>query len=411
MLPLVLLLFGNVAFCQKKDRLQIVKESYSLNNSNDSTSPKKVTNEKDLFDVISSVFKKNSALNSDTLTNNSKPVYSIVPAVGYTLQTKLAAVVSGNVAFFISPKAKMSTISASATYTQNKQFYVPVESNISSKNNLYKFIGDYRFYKYPQSTFGLGSKAPLHNEDPMDYTYFRFYETILRKIKGNFFAGMGYNLDYHWNISHKGMRNGNQSDFGRYDPSHSTVSSGITLNALYDSRNNLINAKKGVYANFQFRNNLQALGSKRNWESITVDLRKYFLFPGRSKNVLAFWSYNTLITFGKPPYLDLPSTGWDSYNSTGRGFIQGRYRGTKMVYLESEYRCRITSNGLLGAVFFANSEAFAGGPKSQLESFQTGYGTGVRIKLNKQSDTNLAIDYGFGTQGSKGLFIAVGEVF
>jgi hypothetical protein len=31
--------------------------------------------------------------------------------------------------------------------------------------------------------------------------------------------------------------------------------------------------------------------------------------------------------------------------------------------------------------------------------------------LNKHSNTNITIDYGFGAEGSKGLFFGTGEVF
>lgn len=378
---------------------------------NDSIAKKESSDQKDIFDVVSSVFKKHSNQIKESDSISTKPIISVVPAVGYTLQTKLAAVISGNVVFKVSPQAKLSSITASATYTQNKQFFIPILSNISTKTGGYKLIGDLRFYKYPQSTFGLGSNSPIQNEDPMNYDYIRFYETILKKVKGHFFAGAGYNLDYHWNVSHKGNKNGAASDYDLYGPSAHSISSAITLNALFDSRDNPINTKKGFLANVQLRNNLQSLGSNSTWQSVIVDIRKYFTFPAQSNNTLALWSYNALVVTGKPPYLDLPSTGWDNYNATGRGFIQGRYRGTKMVYLETEYRFNITSNGLFGGVFYLNEEAFSSFTKSRLESFQTGYGTGLRIKLNKKSNTNLAIDYAFGTQGSNGLFITVGELF
>jgi hypothetical protein len=377
---------------------------------NDS-SKKEVPDQKDIFDVFSAIFKKQRNEINDSAVVSTKPIISVVPAIGYTLQTKLAAVISGNVVFKVSPESKLSSVTASATYTQNKQFFIPVLSNISTKTGRYKLIGDFRFYKYPQSTFGLGSNAPIQNEDPMDYDYIRFYETILKKVKGHFFVGAGYNIDYHWNISHKGNKNGTQSDYDTYGASTRSISSGITLNALFDSRDNPVNSKKGFLGSLQLRNNLQTLGSNSTWQSVIVDIRKYFTFPGQSSNAFALWSYNAFVVTGKPPYLDLPSNGWDNYNATGRGFIQGRYRGTKMVYLESEYRFNISSNGLFGGVFYLNEEAFSSFTGSHLESFQTGYGTGLRIKLNKKSNTNLAIDYAFGTQGSKGLFITVGELF
>jgi len=103
--------------------------------------------------------------------------------------------------------------------------------------------------------------------------------------------------------------------------------------------------------------------------------------------------------------------GWDSYNNTGRGYAQGRFRGKSMVYLESEYRFVLTDNGLLGGVVFGNAESFSEWPSNKFGSLQPGYGLGIRIKLNKHSSTSLAIDYGFGNDDSKGFYFNLGEVF
>jgi hypothetical protein len=123
------------------------------------------------------------------------------------------------------------------------------------------------------------------------------------------------------------------------------------------------------------RDNFTWLGSTTGWQSAVVDVRKYFRMSGTGRNVLALWSYNWLILDGKPPFLDLPSTGWDNFNNTGRGFIQGRYRGNIMLYLESEYRFGITRDGLFGAVLFANAETFSGAPTDRLQAVQPGAGT------------------------------------
>jgi hypothetical protein len=82
-----------------------------------------------------------------------------------------------------------------------------------------------------------------------------------------------------------------------------------------------------------------------------------------------------------------------------------------MVYGEAEYRYKITRNGLLGGVFFVNAESFSAAPGTQLQGIQPAFGPGLRLKLNKTSRTNICIDYGFGRQGSNGLFINVGEIF
>jgi Omp85 superfamily domain len=366
----------------------------------------------DITDVAQKIFKPRSVRKNkldDSLV--VKPTFSALPAVGYTLTTKTAGTLSGNMAFRTNPNAKLSIVTASAAYTQNKQFTVPVESNIWTKNSTYNFLGDYRFYKYPQTTFGLGSNSPIEDQELLDYYFIRFAEVVQHEIVPNFFAGLGYMMEVQWKIVDHPLSNGKRSDFEKYDSAAKELASGFIVNAVYDDRDNSISPSRGIYAGVQFRSNLTALGSQQNWQSLIIDTRTYLKFPADSRNVLAFWSYDWLIIEGKPPYLDLPSTTWDVYSNTGRGYIQGRFRGSKMVYLESEYRIALTANGLLGMVVFVNAESLSAAPGTPLESIQPGVGTGLRIKLNKKSKTNLAIDYGFGAQGSNGLFINIAEAF
>ncbi|GAC1306329.1 MAG: hypothetical protein NVSMB24_16500 [Mucilaginibacter sp.] len=359
----------------------------------------------DLSDLLEGAFHIKPGKKADTVS--LKPSFSIVPAIGYTLVSKLAVVVSGNAAFRTDPKARISTIVTNTSFTQRRQFIFLVLSDIWTKGNKYNFIGDYRFYRYPQSTFGLGSSSNIAHEDPMDYSYTRFYETILRHISGNLYAGAGYIIDDHWNITDKNTFN----EYAAYGKTSNTVATGFTLNVLLDARDNGINPHKGGYASIQYRDNYKFLGSTSSWQSLIVDLRRYINLPAGSDNVLALWSYDWLILHGKPGYLDLPSTQWDAFSATGRGYIQGRFRGTQMVYAEAEYRYKILNNGLLGGVFFLNAESFSAAPGTPLQGVQPGYGPGLRIKLNTISKTNICVDYGFGRQGSRGLFIDVGEIF
>jgi hypothetical protein len=365
--------------------------------------------QKDLADVLDGLFNIKPTEKPDTVT--SRPSFSVVPAFGYTLVSRFAVVLSGNTAFRTGPRSRISTITASTSITQNKQITLPILSNIWSKDNDWNYVGDYRLYKYPQSTFGLGSSSNIKNEDPMDYAYLQFYETVLRHITGNIYLGLGYIIDDHWNISDNGDLNGTVSDYSRYGKSTHSIASGLTFNGLLDSRDNGINPSKGAYLAFEYRDNYSFLGSNTNWSSLIIDVRKYIRFPDDSENVLALWNFEWLTLNGRPAYLDLPSTQWDAYSATGRGYIQGRFRGADMVYFEGEYRYRISANGLIGGVFFLNGESLSAAPGTKLQAIQPGFGPGLRIKLNTISKTNISIDYGFGRQGSNGLFIDVGEIF
>ncbi|WP_144916751.1 BamA/TamA family outer membrane protein [Mucilaginibacter frigoritolerans] len=382
----------------------------------DTIVPKKITRradtvaQLDMYDVIGGWFGKKN-LSSKTDSVGAKPVLSVVPALGYTLQSKLALTLAGNIEFRLSPDAKISTIIINTAYTQTKQIIIPIQSSIWSKNNDYNFVGDIRFLKYPESTWGLGSNSNINNEDPMDYSFFRFSEQVLHRIYPNVFVGVGYIFDDHFNISEKGAINGTLSRYGLYGAQGHTISSGPTINVLLDSRDNSINASRGWYAGATFRDNTDEFGSTRDWQSLVLDVRTYVKLSDQSDNVLALWSYDWLVLGGYPPYLDLPSTTWDTFSGTGRGYIQGRFRGSQMLYAEAEYRFGITRNGLLGGVVFANAESFSAAPGTLLQSIQPAFGPGIRLKLNKVSKTNIAIDYGIGRQGSRGVFINVGEIF
>jgi hypothetical protein len=70
------------------------------------------------------------------------------------------------------------------------------------------------------------------------------------------------------------------------------------------------------------------------------------------------------------------------YAYSGRGYVEGRFRGNDMLYLESEYRFGITRNGLIGGVLFVNGQSFSAYNSSTFKRVAPGYGTGLRLKVN-----------------------------
>ena len=146
-------------------------------------------------------------------------------------------------------------VTASISYTENNQIIFPIASNIWTKNNKYNFLGDWRITKYPQDTYGLGNNTSLDSADLIKYDYIRFNEVALRKIIPNFYLGIGYDLDYHWNIREDGNPGGSKSDYDIYGFTTKSLSSGISLDFLYDGRDNPINPSKSFYTNIVYRNN------------------------------------------------------------------------------------------------------------------------------------------------------------
>ena len=373
------------------------------------------SNKIDLVDLGRSFLKGHRATRVDTVKQQAGKLHiSALPVAGYTLQTGFAGVLSSNFAFYTSEhsQANLSNVLTSITYSQYKQIIFPVQANIWTKANKYNIQTDWRYLKYPSLTYGLGGNTNADSGYNIDYGYLRLHQAILRSVTPDLYLGLGFDFDYFWNIREVDPPTAKPTDFERYGLTKGEQAAGVSLHVLYDNRRNPINPGKGSYASLTYRPNFTFLGSDDNWQSLVLDLREFLPFPAGTRNVLALWSYDWLtVGGGKPPYLLLPSTGWDAYSNTARGYIQGRYRSRNMVYLESEYRFGLTSNGLLGGVVFANAQSFTEMVTSRFTYIEPGYGLGLRISLNKFSRTNLCIDYGWGTHGSGGFFVNLGEVF
>lgn len=370
------------------------------------------TGQRDIIDVYHHIRNRHDHPHAAPLNNKTNRfLISVVPAVGYTLQTGFAGILSGNLGFYTSndSDSKISSITTSFTYSEYNQVIVPLQTDIWTKGNKYNIITDWRYMAYPSETFGLGGHTDPTDGYTINFSYLKFHQSVLKKVTNNLYAGLGYYFDYFWNVREVDPPSGEVTSFQRYGLTKTEKASGIAFRTLYDSRTNQINPSGGMFINVAFRPNFTWMGSDNNWQSLLVDARKYIHL--HSGNVLALWSFNWVTTGGKPPYLLLPSTGWDDSYNTGRGYIQGRYRGNNMFYLEAEYRFRITSNGLLGAVLFANAESFSKEISAAYNTVAPGFGTGLRLKLNKHSGANLCLDYGFGADGSKGFFVNLGEVF
>jgi hypothetical protein len=364
----------------------------------------------DAIDILYRILGKTAAETKRQKSN--KLNFSLVPAFGYSLSTGFAVDLTGNVAFYTSSThtENLSEIDAEQIFDTKGQLIFTSRSEIWAHDNDYKFVTDLRLERYPEDTYGIGTGTTQAKENPIDFTYLRTYFTVFKKIVPDFYGGAGYNLDYHYNISQKGNADNTVSDFTKYGFAPQSTSSGFTLNLLYDSRRNKINPLGGGLASITYRDNYTFLGSDHNWQELNLEFKKFLKLSDKSNNILAFWSI-VQFTSGTVPYLDLPANGEDMYNNSGRGYPQDRFRGKNFLYLESEYRFGITKNGLIGGVVFANAESLSEFQTNRFQKVAPAAGTGLRVKINKHSDTNVCLDYAAGLYGSHGLFVNLGEMF
>ncbi|GAA4333202.1 hypothetical protein [Flaviaesturariibacter amylovorans] len=376
----------------------------------DTTQPDTGIPQKDIFDVIYAVLKKERKDGG-----HKESQFSVIPGLSWAPQTGWSASLA-TVMAFRSPSAprgqKTSNILAGISYTQYNQIILPVHVIHWTRNNRMNLVLNARYMRFPNKTYGLGPHTKASDVYTINFNYLKLHPTVLFRLRSNLYGGPIYFYDRFTRVTEVDPKPGVVTDFQKYGLQPSVTASGVGVRVLYDSRRSLIKPVNGWFASATVRINPTGLGSTNSWQSVVLEGRHYIPFPRKSRNILALWSYNWLtVGGGRPPYLLLPSNAWDDWHNTGRGYVQGRYRGRNLLFFESEYRMEFSRSGLLGGTVFANAQAYPENPLEGLGRVLPAVGAGIRIKLNKYSGTNIALDYGFGVNGSQAISMNLGEVF
>lgn len=366
------------------------------------------------IDVVDIIFGKKKIHETNRIRSEKKIHFSLLPAAVNVPGGGKAVITAINAAFYLGDPAETNLSNVYIIpYTNFVDRYgLYVRPNIWLVRNKFNLTGDYRIAHFPQYSWGLGGNSPEWDESLIDSDYLRLFQTILIKLHKNWFFGPGYALDHHYNIEETDFEG--EGHLSRYedDPATSSVSSGLTVNLVYDARINAINPPKGAtYLLLNYRWNAESMGSTFTNHSFFADFRKYFSLQESKRHLLAFRSYYWTVLKGKTPYLDLPSTNWaPAAGISSRGFQTGRYRSNAILYSEIEQRYTLSQNGLIGFVTFANLASASVYETQNFKDWHLGAGLGARIKFNKYSDANLAIDVGF-SKNYWSVWLNIGEMF
>jgi outer membrane protein assembly factor BamA len=400
---------------------------------------------KDVPDIITELFSKNKNKNKK---KNNKPRKEknlsilILPNVSSNPQNGLllGLALTGSAYLGNRESTSISLVNATAAYTTKSQFLSFIKSGIYTNNDKFFMEGDWRYYKYLAPTFGLGTNSPdtsftSHNNFlgitldegsggfPMDYNYVIFHQIVNRMIKDHLYLGIGYHLDAYWNIidnnldldtlplqvtPHWGYSKRNDFDSSKYNLS------GLSVNFMYDSRDNQISPHKGYYVKINYRYNPKFLGSSKSSSELWAEFRTYVSLSRKiPRHLIAFWVFGNFQTSGQMPYYTLFATADDQKARSGRGYIAGRYRGEDMVYAEVEYRFPILQCAqTLGGVVFVNATT-ASNKLDNVGLFdyvRPSAGVGLRILFNKHTRLSINIDFAIGYK-SKGFYFSAGETF
>ncbi len=403
--------------------------------------PKDTSGIKDLSDYVKFLQKSDQSNSSGAIVphkmyTNVLPFMGYNPAQGFMLGIAVAQAISlGDPS-----KVHLSTINYGANLTTNRQIILQAKSNLFLKEDKLLAKTDWRLMVFNQNTFGLGTGDPFTNGNgdetdihgvkndaityaqSMKYKYMRLYNSLLKKVGYKMYVGASLNIDYHFAIedSRAGADSGGHpTNYSAYNirnklSSNNSILTGIGITAIKEGRDNTIRPTKGYYTNLAVNFYPSFLTSSGSATQIFFDARKYLSLSKKTPtHILAFWYWTSLLLNGKLPYLATASITWDTYNRSGRGYVQGRFRGTNMMYLEMEHRFPINRNGLLSGVWFINATTASKDDKSikMFNYVDPGYGVGIRVLLSKKTGTNITADYAWGLYKSKGLYLNLVETF
>lgn len=364
--------------------------------------------DRDLIDLVTNKIKlKGKSPNP----KRGRVYFSAVPSATSNVGSKTMILSAINAAFYVGdPKNTYISSIYFVPYTDlSRQYGFTTSFNLWYDQNLWNFPGEFKIQKLSPYSYGLGSNSSRDDQFIIDYDYIRFYGAANRKLQTYLYGGVGLNYDWHYNVQANIAAQPNLFTEYGVGTGSSSSSLGVTFNVLYDNRFNSINPDKGFYSTLVYRINPRFLANSSVWASIYFDVRRYFQMPTPKRNILATWFFYWG-SFGEVPYLNLPGTSMEYNARSGRGYTYGRYRGKQMLYLESEYRFTISSNGLLGGVFFVNLQSLTELKTEKFDKVTLAAGFGARVKFNKASNTNLDLDVGFGNN-SVLFYINLGELF
>lgn len=354
------------------------------------------------------------------------PNFAYNPSIGAQIGIKaVAGRVLGKV-----PGTYMSIAATSASITTKGIMYAYLSHNVFTPGNNWNLQGSIVAAKTVTPDFGVGIGRDvagseedniLTNPDRNGYIlhaqYYNFREKVYKEIYDNLYIGAGVSFDIRRKIEDRTHKNELTpyeiySDRYGFDPSNYQAN-GLLLNIQYTSRDNQNRAYKGIYADVGLRSNQSWMGSTKSALQVTTDFRKYWSLSNRNpEHVIALWHWGSYLITGAVPLLELPGSGKDATNRSGRGYTIGYFKGPRYFYSEAEYRFPITQNKFLSGVAFLNVQSADDDLGTRLfDRWQAGGGAGLRILFNKNTRTNLCIDYAFGNYGAKGLFLGLNEAF
>lgn len=329
-----------------------------------------------------------------------------MPLLYYTPDTRWAAGGAGVYYFKIAPRdstekeTRTDNIQFLADYTQNKQADFWASWNVFTRNENYLLKGDLRFRNFPDRFYGIGNSTQKSQMERYAYNLLQLKSMFLKKVKRDYFVGFDYEFEREYGFSYQA---GGQLEKGTITGYRGGTGSAIGIVSLYDSRDYIINARKGSLFEVSTYFFTPLLGSTFKFININGAYQKYWQI--KKDHIIAIQA-KTKINIGDVPFLDMATLGSDDIL---RGYPKNRFRARNFAGYQTEYRFPLFWR--FGMVLFAGAgDVFNHVRDLKPELLKYSVGTGLRFIVNPAEKLNIRVDYARGREGGYFYFV-VAEAF
>jgi hypothetical protein len=358
--------------------------------------------EKNIEKIKSSALLKESL--SDDTSGSAK--FLTYPTLAYTPETKWEFGVA-NLFLFHAKKNhqnRLNEIYSFTFYTQQRQYGIWLDHAIYTDQNNWFFLGRGRFQFFPLKYYGIGANTP-NNYAIVSNGNIQIRERALRKVKENFYVGL--EVDYHkiFDVSYDLSKVG--GDFELPQGSNGSSNKALGIGIVYDDRKNVLNVRKGMFAELAFLQYAKAFNSDFQFQLFQFDARIFR--RGFAKNQVIAIQSNGMSNVGNVPFNQMALIGGESMM---RGYYLGRFRDKTMVNLQAEYRfLPLPFSKKLGATLFSSIGNVAPSVQSlNISNTKFAAGLGLRYLVFKAKDIYFRTDLAFTNEG-RGFYVFLGEAF
>jgi hypothetical protein len=265
-------------------------------------------------------------------TEKSKVQNLVYPTIAYSPETHWEFGVSSVAVGFAKQDTnnRLSELRAFSFITSLRQYGLTIEHALYSNRNLWFMLGLLKTQSFPLSYHGIGYNTPKEKVAVVEAFTFNWRERFLRKLSGNFYLGL--ELDFQ-RLSRVNFKSYSDDTLILKPPGYSGYDNfGAGIGVLYDNRHNVLNVRKGFFAEVALLNYSKVFGGTSNFSSIFTDVR--YFYPIRNRNVLAVQSIGQF-TLGDAPFNQYALMGGEMMM---RGYYLGRFRDKHYLSFQAEYR-------------------------------------------------------------------------